>query len=45
LQKTIYLLDQLGLNSGFEYQYYHYGPYSRELDNAVLDAMAFRLVT
>jgi uncharacterized protein YwgA len=44
LQKTTYLLDQLGLNSGFDYEYHHYGPYSRDLDNAVLDAWAFDLV-
>lgn len=44
LQKTAYLLDRLGLNSGFEYEYHHYGPYSRDLDNATLDAKAFELV-
>lgn len=41
LQKIAYLLDQLGMESGFNYQYYHYGPYSRDLDNAILDAEAF----
>jgi uncharacterized protein YwgA len=41
LQKIAYLLDQLGMESGFGYQYYHYGPYSRDLDNAILDAEAF----
>lgn len=41
LQKTAYLLDQLGLHSGFRYEYHHYGPYSRDLDNAVADAKAF----
>ena len=40
LQKSVYLLDQLGLDSGFDYEYYHYGPYSRELDNATADAKA-----
>lgn len=44
LQKTVYLLDQLGLNSGFSYEYYHYGPYSRDLDNATADAKAFGLI-
>ncbi|RVJ45855.1 hypothetical protein CN176_03460 [Sinorhizobium medicae] len=44
LQKIAYLLDQLGSESGFDYVYYHYGPYSRDLDNAVLDAEAFGLV-
>lgn len=44
LQKTVYLLDRLGLNSGFSFEYYHYGPYSRDLDNATADAEAFGLV-
>jgi len=44
LQKIAYLLDQLGMESGFGYQYHHYGPYSRDLDNAILDAEAFGYV-
>jgi uncharacterized protein len=44
LQKIVYLLDQLGLKSGFNYSYHNYGPYSRELDNAAADALAFGLV-
>lgn len=44
LQKTVYLLDRLGLESGFHYDYHHYGPFSRDLDNAVADAEAFGLV-
>jgi uncharacterized protein len=40
LQKIIYLLDRLGLESGFEYDYHHYGPYSEELAVAVDDAKA-----
>jgi len=44
LQKTVYLLDQLGLSSGFEYEYYHYGPYSRDLDVATGDAGALGVV-
>jgi uncharacterized protein len=44
LQKIVYLLDQLGLRSGFEFEYYNYGPYSRELDNATADAQAFELI-
>jgi uncharacterized protein YwgA len=44
LQKTVYLLDQLGLNSGFDYEYHHYGPYSRELDIATSDAKALGVV-
>ena len=41
LQKVAYLLDKLGAKSGFGFAYYHYGPYSRELDNALLDAETF----
>jgi uncharacterized protein YwgA len=41
LQKVTYLLDKLGAKSGFGFAYHHYGPYSRDLDNAVLDAEAF----
>ncbi len=44
LQKVAYLLDRLGLDSGFQYRYHHYGPFSRDLDNAVADAEAFELV-
>jgi uncharacterized protein YwgA len=44
LQKIAYLMDQLGARSGFDFTYYHYGPYSRDLDSAVLDAEAFQLV-
>ena len=44
LQKATYLLDRLGLESGFRYSYHHYGPFSRDLDNAVADAQAFGLV-
>jgi uncharacterized protein YwgA len=35
LQKVVYLLDQLGMQSGFSYEYHHYGPYSAELARAV----------
>jgi len=44
LQKTVYLLDQLGLGSGFEFEYHHYGPYSRDLDIATGDARALGVV-
>lgn len=44
LQRTVYLLDRLGLNSGFDYDYHNHGPYSRDLDNATADAKAFDLV-
>jgi uncharacterized protein YwgA len=44
LQKAMYLLDRLGLESGFDYEYYHYGPYSRQVENAAQDAEAFGLL-
>jgi uncharacterized protein len=44
LQKTVYLLDRLGLNSRFDYEYHHYGPYSRGLDSATADGKAFGLI-
>jgi uncharacterized protein len=44
LQKAVYLLEQLGLSSNFGFEYHHYGPFSRDLDNAVADAKAFHLI-
>ena len=44
LQKAAYFLEELGLASGFEFEYHHYGPYSRELDSAVADAKASKLI-
>lgn len=44
LQKVFYLLDQLGLNSGFSYSYHHYGPYSADVADAVDGAKAFKYV-
>lgn len=43
-QKVVYLLDRLGLKSGFDFDYHNYGPYSRDLDNAMADAKAFDLI-
>jgi uncharacterized protein YwgA len=41
LQKMIYLLDQLGMKSGFSFDYHHYGPYSEELAEVVDDDIIF----
>ena len=38
LQKIIYLLDQLGMKSGAQFEYHHYGPYSEAVSDAVTDA-------
>lgn len=41
LQKTFYLLDQLGMNSGYSFEYHHYGPYSADLAEQVADDIVF----
>lgn len=45
LQKFVFLLDKLGLNSGFEYTYHHYGPYASNLTDAVDFAKAFNILS
>ena len=37
-------IRQLGLASGFRFEYHHYGPYSRDLDLATADARALGVV-
>jgi uncharacterized protein YwgA len=44
LQKIFFLLDNLGLDSGLEYEYHHYGPYSDELADELFDATCSGLV-
>jgi uncharacterized protein len=41
LQKMVYLLDQVGAQSGFSFDYHYYGPYSEELAEAVDDDVIF----
>jgi uncharacterized protein YwgA len=41
LQKLVYLLDQIGLESGFTFEYHHYGPYSEALAEQVEDDQIF----
>ena len=41
LQKIVYLLDQIGLESGFTFEYHHYGPYSEALAEQVEDDQIF----
>jgi HD superfamily phosphohydrolase/uncharacterized protein YwgA len=41
LQKIFYLLEQSGLQGGLRFEYHHYGPYSRGLDEALEKAKAF----
>lgn len=42
LQKILYLLDQRGLKAHAAFHYYHYGPYSRVLDDALDRAKALQ---
>jgi uncharacterized protein YwgA len=44
LQKTVYFLQQLGFPGGFQFEYHYFGPYSRELDAAVIDARTLGVV-
>lgn len=41
IQKIFYLLEQLGLKSGFEFSYHHYGPYSEDLSRELTIESAF----
>ena len=45
LQKLVYLLEQLGLISGYSFEYRHYGPYSEELADQVEDDVVFGRLT
>jgi uncharacterized protein YwgA len=40
IQKMFYLLDKLGIDTGFEFEYHHYGPYSEGLSSAIFWAEA-----
>ncbi len=44
LQKMFYLLDRIGLESGLDYEYHHYGPYSAGLAEEIKDAVAFGFI-
>jgi len=45
LQKLVYLLSQLGIESQFAFSYHHFGPYSAELADSVEDDIVFRRVS
>ncbi len=45
LHKVACLLELAGFGSGFKFSYYHYGPYSESLTEAIRMAEAFDLVT
>ena len=46
VQKIVYFLRQLGCEEAndFAFSYRHYGPYSRDLDSAIVDAEAFKCI-
>ncbi|MDF3218557.1 hypothetical protein EN962_32560 [Mesorhizobium sp. M7A.F.Ca.CA.001.09.2.1] len=44
LQKTFYFLERLGIGFGYDFQYYHYGPYSEELTISAQDSVALGFV-
>ena len=39
-QKIVYLLDQLGFESGFDFEYHHYGPYSEDLSDSLTEEIS-----
>ena len=45
LQKTIYFMEVLGCGFGFDYEYYHYGPYCEEINNIIDASIALDLVS
>ena len=48
LQKIVYLLSRLGYETGFSFEYHHYGPYSRELAEKIeeeVDAQVLMALT
>jgi uncharacterized protein len=45
LQKLVYLLHQLGIESDLPFAYHHFGPYSEELADRVEDDIVFGRIT
>ena len=44
LQKTFYLLDACGLDSGFEFDYHNFGPFSSDLAHETDAAISLELI-
>ena len=40
-QKIFYLLEQMGMKSGFQFSYHHFGPYSEQLSSQLSVLLAF----
>jgi uncharacterized protein YwgA len=45
LQKVAYILEITGLGFGFSFEYRHYGPFSEDLANGLVDAEVRRLIS
>ena len=45
LQKVAYILEITGLGFGFVFEYRHYGPFSEDLANGLVDAEVQRLIS
>ena len=45
LQKLAYLAERIGCKFGFEFQYYHYGPFSEDLVNDINNAIVEGKIT
>ncbi len=45
LQKLAYLAERIGCKFGFEFQYYHYGPFSEDLVNDINNAIVEKEIT
>lgn len=44
LQKSFYFLEVFGVGLDFDFQYYHFGPFSEELAVSIDDAIALKIV-
>jgi len=44
LQKMVYIMEAAGINMGYDYTYFHYGPYSEDLSNHIEIAAAMGIV-
>jgi uncharacterized protein YwgA len=45
LQKITYILQEAGLVDGFDFEYYHYGPYSEQLASTAKNAVLLGVIS
>ncbi|MBL1406574.1 MAG: hypothetical protein COC17_06110 [Hyphomicrobiales bacterium] len=43
--KTAYFLEEFGVGFGFSFEYYHFGPYSKDLSVSLIDANALDFIS